>query len=69
MPILGIISSSAKGAPGIPTIGTATNIGTSRAYNNGAATVAFTPGSGATATSFTATSSPGGFTATGASSP
>lgn len=69
MPILGVIASSAKGAPGIPTIGTATDVGTGRAYNNGAATVSFTPGAGATATSFTATSSPGGFTATGASSP
>jgi hypothetical protein len=69
MPIIGVIASSAKGAPGIPTIGTATNVGTGRAFNNGAATVTFTPGAGATATSFTATSSPGGFTATGASSP
>jgi uncharacterized protein YccT (UPF0319 family) len=69
MPIIGVIASSAKGAPGIPTIGTATNVGTGRAYNNGAATVTFTAGAGATATSFTATSSPGGFTATGASSP
>ena len=69
MPIIGVIASSKKGAPGIPTIGTATDVGTSRAYNNGAATVTFTAGAGATATSFTATSSPGGFTATGASSP
>lgn len=69
MPIIGVIASSMKGAPGIPTIGTATDVGTSRAYNNGAATVTFTPAAGATATSFTATSSPGGFTGTGASSP
>jgi uncharacterized protein YccT (UPF0319 family) len=69
MPIIGVIASSMKGAPGIPTIGTATNVGTGRAFNNGAATVTFTPAAGATATSFTATSSPGGFTATGASSP
>ena len=69
MPILGITASSAKIAPAIPTIGTATNVGTARAYNNGAATVTFTPGVGVAATSFTATSSPGGFTATGASSP
>jgi hypothetical protein len=69
MPILGVIASSTKGAPGIPTIGTATNVGTGRAYNNGSATVTFTAGAGAAATSFTATSSPGGFTATGASSP
>lgn len=69
MPIIGVIASSMKGAPGAPIIGTATDVGTARAYNNGAATVTFTPGAGATATSFTATSSPGGFTATGASSP
>jgi hypothetical protein len=69
MPIIGVIASSMKGAPGIPTIGTATNVGTARAFNNGAATVTFTPAAGAAATSFTATSSPGGFTATGASSP
>jgi hypothetical protein len=69
MPIIGVIASSMKGAPGIPTIGTATDVGTARAYNNGAATVTFTAAPGATATSFTATSSPGGFTATGASSP
>lgn len=69
MPILGVIASSAKGAPGIPTGVTATDVGTARAFNNGAASVAFTPGAGATATSFTVTSSPGGFTATGASSP
>jgi len=31
--------------PQAPTIGTATNVGTSRAFNNGAALVAFTPGS------------------------
>ena len=69
MPILGVIASSAKGAPGIPTGVTATDVGTSRAYNNGAASVAFTSGAGATATSFTVTSSPGGYTASGASSP
>jgi hypothetical protein len=47
-----------------------TDVGTSRAYNNGAVSVAFTPD--ATywpATSFTATSTPGSFTTTGASSP
>ena len=56
-PILGIVSSSMKGAPGVPTIGTATDVGTGRAYNNGSATVAFTAGAGPTATSFTATAS------------
>jgi hypothetical protein len=73
MPIIGVTGSqNTKGFlnPLAPTIGTATNVGTSRAYNNGAATVAFTANpAGAPATSFTATSSPGGYTATGASSP
>jgi hypothetical protein len=55
--------------PAAPLIGTATDVGTSRAFNNGAATVAFTPQGPNTATSFTVTSSPGGYTATGASSP
>ena len=53
-----------------PTIGTATNVGTSRAYNNGSATVTFTAGStGGLPNSYTVTSSPGGYTATGSSSP
>lgn len=59
--------------PDAPTIGTATDVGTGRAYNNGAATVTFTaPPSNSSnfpITSYTVTSSPGGFTATGASSP
>ena len=56
--------------PNAPTIGTATDVGTGRAYNNGAVTVTFTPdATGSAATSYTATSSPGGFTATGSSSP
>lgn len=50
-------------APNAPTIGTAT-------AGDASASVAFTPsGTGATATSFTATSTPGGFTGTGVSSP
>jgi hypothetical protein len=54
--------------PDAPTIGTATDVGTSRAYNNGAATVTYTAAAtGGTATTFTATSTPGSFTATGAS--
>lgn len=69
MPIIGVIASSAKGAPGVPTSVSATNVGSGRAFNNGRADVSFTPGAGATATSFTVTSSPGGFTGTGASSP
>jgi hypothetical protein len=56
--------------PDAPTIGAATNVGTSRAYNNGSATVAFTAAAkGGTSTSFTATSTPGGLTASGAGSP
>jgi hypothetical protein len=55
--------------PYAPTIGTATNVGTGRAYNNGAATVTFTAAGPNTATSYTVTSSPGGFIASGASSP
>ena len=43
--------------PNAPTIGTATNVGTNRAYNNGAAVVTFTRGSGGgVPTSFTVTS-------------
>ena len=62
-------------APDAPTIGTATNVGTGRAYNNGAISVTFTPATSgnAPATSFTAS----GYcsvhstthTVTGASSP
>jgi len=57
-------------APDAVTIGTATDVGTSRAFNNGASVVTFTPAAtGPAATSYTVTSSPGGYTATGASSP
>jgi hypothetical protein len=72
MPILGILASAKSGnlVPNAPTIGTATNTPSGRAYNNGAASVTFTPaGIGPTATSYTVTSSPGGYTASGASSP
>jgi hypothetical protein len=56
-------------APYAPTIGTATNVGSGRAFNNGRADVTFTPDAINAATSFTVTSSPGAFTGTGASSP
>lgn len=70
MPIIGSSASSIKPVPVAPTIGTATNVGTGRAYNNGAATVTFTaPNSKLPITSYTVTSSPGGYTGTGASSP
>ena len=56
-------ASGAVSAPDAPTIGLATAGDTD-------ASVAFTPaGTGEAATSFTVTSTPGGFTATGASSP
>ena len=56
--------------PNAPTIGTPTDVGTSRAYNNGAVNVAFTPDTTYwPATSYTATSTPGSLTGTGASSP
>jgi len=55
--------------PKTPTIGTATNVGTGRAFNNGAATVTFTADPTYAANSFTVTSTPGSFTGTGASSP
>jgi hypothetical protein len=59
------------GKPNAPTGVTATDVGTGRAYNNGAATVSFTPGSdnGAPVSTYTVTSSPGGYTNTGVSSP
>jgi hypothetical protein len=72
MRILGTVASSSREVPGAPTIGTATDVGTARAYNNGAATVTFTAPTfdgGLPITSYTVTSSPGGFTGTGASSP
>ena len=73
MPIIGVTGSqNTKGflQPNPPTIVSATDVGTSRAYNNGAASIAFTPAaSGAPATSYTVTSSPGGYTGTGSSSP
>jgi hypothetical protein len=70
MSIVGVTASSRRQVPNAPTIGTATDVGTARAFNNGAAVVTFTPSAiGFEATSYTVTSSPGGFTATGASSP
>lgn len=72
MRILGVVSSSSREVPNAPTIGTATDVGTSRAFNNGAATVTFTAPTfdgGLPITGYTVTSNPGGFTATGAASP
>lgn len=54
--------------PDRPTIGTATDVGTGRAFNNGAATVTATPAAtGGVPATYTMTSSPGGFTGTGTS--
>jgi hypothetical protein len=74
MRILGTIASSSREVPNAPTIGTATDVGTSRTYTpqNGGATVTFTAPTwtgGLPILDYTATSSPGGFTATGAGSP
>jgi len=55
--------------PKAPTIGTATDVGTARPFNNGAATVTFTADPTYAADSFTVTSNPGNYTATGSSSP
>jgi hypothetical protein len=56
--------------PKAPVSVSATDVGTNRAFNNGAATVSFSlPGDSPAATSYTVTSSPGGYTATGSSSP
>jgi hypothetical protein len=70
MSIVGVTASSRRQVPNAPTIGTATDVGTDRAFNDGAAVVTFTQSPiGFEATSFTITSSPGGYTASGASSP
>ena len=56
--------------PRQPVISSASNVGANRAYNNGRADVAFAlPENSPAATSFTVTSSPGSYTASGASSP
>jgi hypothetical protein len=55
-------------APGTPTVTSVADIGTSRAYNNGAVDVAFSATGVYAATSYTVLSS-GGHTATGSSSP
>lgn len=64
-------SITATTVPQAPIIGTATDVGTSRAYNNGAANVTFTSGAtgGSAITSYTVTSNTGGYTGSGASSP
>lgn len=59
---------SALQLPATPAIGTASDVGTGRAFNNAAASVTFTP-VGTLGTSYTVTSSPGGVTAKGSASP
>ena len=56
--------------PVVPTVGTATDVGTNIAYGVGSASVTFTPAStGGLASSYTVTSTAGGYSATGSSSP
>ena len=56
--------------PKQPSVTSVVDVGTGRTYNNGAVTVSFSlPGDSPLATSYIVTSSPGSFTATGASSP
>jgi hypothetical protein len=74
MSLVSVISSSGESVPNAPTIGTATDIGTIRAFTpqNGGATVTFSAPSfdGRSAIlDYTATSSPGGFTGTASGSP
>ena len=62
------IDTKIKDIPNAPIVGTVTNSGTARAFNNGAMTVAYTSAAtGGAGDIFTATSSPGGFTGTGTS--
>jgi hypothetical protein len=56
--------------PGIPTIGTVTYSATGKEYNNASASVAFSPGEGGGLPNlYRATSTPGGYSGTGTSSP
>jgi len=56
--------------PVVPTVGTATDVGTNIAYGVGSASVTFTPASsGGLASSYTVASTAGGYSATGSSSP
>ena len=56
--------------PNAPTIGAATDVGTSRAYNNAAAAISFTPNNtGGVATQYYVTSTPGSLVSYGSTSP
>ena len=72
MAISGIISSSSREVPYAPASVSGSDVGTARAYNNASATISFTfpvHDGGLPVTSYTVTSNPGGFTASGSSSP
>ena len=56
--------------PAAPNVSSVTDVGTSRAYNNAAAVISFTPNnSGGVATQYFVTSTPGSFVSYGSSSP
>ena len=55
--------------PYAPTINSVSNVGTARPYNDGAVDISFTADPRNAATSYTVLSSPGSYTASGASSP
>jgi hypothetical protein len=72
MAISGIVSSSSREVPYAPASVSGSDVGTARAYNNASAIVSFTApvyDGGLPVTGYAVTSSPGGLTASGASSP
>lgn len=72
MAIPGIVSSSSREVPYAPASVSGSDVGTARAYNNASATISFTApvhDGGLPVTGYAVTSSPEGFTASGASSP
>jgi hypothetical protein len=72
MAISGIVSSSSREVPYAPASVSGVDVGTARAYNNASATISFTApvhDGGLPVTGYAITSSPGGLTASGTSSP
>jgi uncharacterized protein YccT (UPF0319 family) len=70
--ISGVVSSSSREVPYAPASVSGSDVGTARAYNNASAIVSFTApvhDGGLPVTGYEVTSSPGGFTASGSSSP
>jgi hypothetical protein len=70
--ISGVVSSSSREVPYAPASVSGSDVGTARAYNNASATISFTApvhDGGLPVTGYEVTSSPGGFTASGSSSP